>query len=130
MIPPSRRLIRTQTLAALLVVSMLVGVVPLQLFLAPAMADGTDDVSFNETRGLLPSDESFDSTSYRSLDSDNNSKRDAIRATYTVSTTAAQEPVSVLIKVVDGNGNTVKTHYDNFTAYRFGSQSREWTFYA
>ena len=130
MIPPSRRLIRTQTLAAFLVVSMLVGAVPLQFFLAPAMADGTDDGSSNETRGLLPSTESFDSTTYRSLDSDNNSKRDAIRATYTVSTTAAQEAVSVLIKVIDGNGNTVKTHYDNFTAYRFGSQSREWTFYA
>ncbi len=47
-----------------------------------------------------------------------------------MSTTAAQEAVSVLIKVMDGNGNTVKTHYDNFTAYRFGSQPRVWNFYA
>jgi len=130
MIPPSRRLIRTQTIAAFLVVSMLVGVVPLQLFLAPAMADGTDDGSSNETRGLLPSDETFDSTEYRSIDSSNNTKKDAIRVRFTVSTTAAQEPVSVLIKVTDGNGNTVKVHYENFTAYRFGSQDNEWIFYA
>ncbi|NIP35964.1 MAG: hypothetical protein GWN18_13450, partial [Thermoplasmata archaeon] len=80
--------------------------------------------------GLLPSDENFDSTSYRAFDSDNNSKRDAITARYTVRTGAISEQVSVLIKAQDGSGNTVKTHYDNFTAFLFGNQQREWTFYA
>ncbi len=39
MMLPSRSLNRTQAIAALLVVSMMVGVLPLQLFMAPAVAD-------------------------------------------------------------------------------------------
>jgi hypothetical protein len=106
---------------------MVLGALPAQLFLAPALAD---EGEVPESRGLLPSDESFDSTSYRAFDSDNNSKRDAITARYTVTSTSVSEQVSVLIKAQDGSGHTVKTHYDNFTAFLFGNQEREWTFYA
>jgi len=116
-----------QVLSVALVLSMLLGGLPATLFLAPVLADagGRDD-----SRGLLPSDESFQSTSYSAFDSDNNSKRDAITARYTVRTTAATEQVSVLIKAEDSEGSIVKIHYDNFTAFLVGNQQREWTFYA
>ncbi len=128
--PPSHSLMRTQAIAALLVVSMLVGALPLHFFLAPALADGSGEDAVEESRGLLPSDESFSRTNYQAIDSDNNSKNDAIQVQYTVSTTAVQESVSVLIRIIDGNGNIVKSHYENFTAYRFGSTPRTWTFNA
>ncbi len=114
-------------ISVLLVLLMVLGALPAQLFLAPALAN---DGGGSETRGILPSDESFSETEYDAFDSDNNSKRDAITARYTVRTTSVSEQVSVLIKAEDSDGHVVKTHYDNFTAFLFGNQQREWTFYA
>jgi hypothetical protein len=118
----------------MVVLSMVLGAVPAQLFLAPvaASSDGNSegDNDGGQTRGLLPSDETFQDTNFRAIDSTNNSKNDAIEARYTVRTTAVQEQVTVLIKAMDGNGRTVKFHYDNFTAFLFGNQQRTWTFYA
>ncbi len=132
MMPASTSSSVRKALSVLLVISMVIGAVPAQLLLVPATASVGDGpgTSTGETRGVLPSTESFDSTAYRSIDSDNNSKRDAIEVRYTVRTTAAQEQVSVLMKAMDGDGNTVKFRYDNFTAFRFGNQQRTWTFYA
>jgi len=127
MVLAMRSLRHAKKLSVLLVLSMVLGALPAQLFLAPALAEDGD---MPESRGLLPSDESFDSTSYRAFDSDNNSKRDALTARYTVQTGSISEQVSVLIKAQDMGGNTVKTYYDNFTAFLFGNQQREWTFYA
>ncbi|MCK5253549.1 MAG: hypothetical protein KAQ96_11380, partial [Thermoplasmata archaeon] len=105
---------------------MVLGAFPAQLFLAPAMAE--DDGG--DSRGLLPSEESFTETGYRTFDTDNNSKRDALEARYTVRTGSVSEQVSVLIRVEDSSGSIVKTHYDNFTAFPFANQERNWTFYA
>jgi hypothetical protein len=116
----------SKTLSVILVLLMVLGALPAQLFLISAMAEENDA----ESRGLLPSDESFTETGYRAFDTDNNSKRDALEARYTVRTGSVTEQVSVLIRVEDSSGNVVKTHYDNFTAFLFANQERNWTFYA
>jgi len=116
----------TPKLSVLLVLSMVLGALPAQLFLAPALAE--DDGG--DSRGLLPSEESFTETGYSTFDTDNNSKRDALEARYTVRTGSVSEQVSVLIRVEDSSGSIVKTHYDNFTAFLFANQERNWTFYA
>ena len=76
----------TQQITVLIVLSMLLGAFPAQLAFAVATAGGSNDgdgSASEDDRGVLPSTETFTSTFYNSLDSDNNSKRDAIRARYT-----------------------------------------------
>jgi hypothetical protein len=123
--------------ALLMALLMLISALPAQVALAAGSeapdGDGGEtqsDEDKSESRGILPGDESFESTNYRSRDTDNNSKKDALEARYTVSTTVLQEQVQVLARALDGDGNVVKFKYENFTAFRFGNQQRNWTFYA
>ena len=126
---PDGSLLARRCLALLLVLSMALSGLPAQAIAAAGGAASSVDARA-PSRGLLPSTESFQATSFAAHDTDGNGKSDALEASYTVRTTALQEQVKVLAKALDSSGNTVKYHYDNFTALLVGNQPRNWTFQA